>query len=321
MFELEISHPQVQKGRDKNNNVITKKITKKNHDTDENGNNLQDSDGNEETDNNLTSTDQTKAAVKIENQVVFPGGKIGLLRKTLESISEVVDHVEIKARAEGLEMQVMDSLHVVFVDIFLSKNLFDKYRCDRDITLGVKVKSLITILKDLSFPADSSLHLSCNDDPENLSICYKSSQYTLNWELSLYSFDNEVFEMPAFDFQAEVTMYAQQFMVLPKLIGIFGEFITIEARKNMITFKQKGDTTAAAMTLEEGDDKEVEINVLSEIKKEMAMKYIVIIGKVAGLCSKIKLHLGEETPVFFDFNLFDLGHMRFYIAPKTETDN
>lgn len=261
-----------------------------------------------------------KIVERIDNQVVFPGGKIGLLRKTLESISEIVDHVEIKAREHGLEMQVMDSLHVVFVDIFLSKNLFDKYRCDRDITLGIKIKSLITILKDLTFPQDSLLHISCDDNPSKLDICYKQPQYTLNWELSLYSFDNEVFEMPKLEFNAEIVMSTSQYMVLPKMVGIFGEFITIDAMKNKVVFRQCGDTTSAAMTLEENESKEVEINVLTDIKKEMAMKYITIIGKVANLCSKVKLHMGHETPIFFDFSIYDLGHMRYYIAPKTESD-
>lgn len=158
------------------------------------------------------------------------------------------------------------------------------------------------------------------DNPSKLDICYKQPQYTLNWELSLYSFDNEVFEMPKLEFNAEILMSTSQYMVLPKMVGIFGEFITIDASKNKVVFRQCGDTTSAAMTLEEDESKEVEINVLTDIKKEMAMKYITIIGKVANLCSKVKLHMGYETPIFFDFSIYDLGHMRYYIAPKTESD-
>ncbi|EEQ83080.1 hypothetical protein NCER_100127 [Vairimorpha ceranae BRL01] len=318
MFELEISHQPVQKKEERNDSKSVKKMPQNISSDQEN------MEGNKyNADTHAPETLQYSASIddhKIDNTVVFPGGKIGLLRKTFESIAEIVDHVEIKARSEGLEMQVMDSIRVVFIDIFLSKNLFDKYRCDRNITFAIKVKDLITILKDLNFPPDSSLHLSCDDNPESLIICYKYPQYVLNWELSLYSFDNEVFELPEFEFQAEVTMYAKQFMVLPKLIGIFGEFITIEASKNTITFKQKGDTTSSAMNLHDSEDNDIEINVLTNQKKEMAMKYIGICAKVAGLCSKIKLHMGDDTPIFFDFNLYDLGHIRYYIAPKTESE-
>lgn len=299
MFELEICYQEKDKiGKGK---IATEKFKDKSKNDDEDG------------DDNVVE--------RIDNQVVFPGGKIGLLRKTLESIAEIVDHVEIKAREQGLEMQVMDSLHVVFADIFLSKNLFDKYRCDRDITLGIKIKTLITILKDLTFPQDSLLHISCDDNPSKLDICYKQPQYTLNWELSLYSFDNELFEMPKFEFNAEILMSTSQYMVLPKMVGIYGEFITIDASKNRVVFKQCGDTTSAAMTLEEDASKGVEINVSQEIKKEMAMKYITIIGKSAILCSKVKLHMGHDTPIFFDFSIYDLGYMRYYIASKVEGDN
>lgn len=256
-----------------------------------------------------------------KQQISFIGGKLGLLRKILESLSEIVDHVELKVKEHGIEMQVMDSMHVVLVDVFLSRALFDKYRCDRDIILGIKIKSLITILKDLTFPANSLLHISCNDNPDKMSICYKQPQYTLNWDLSLYSFDNVVFEIPNIISTCEIVMSVQQFLVLPKLVGIFGEFLSIDASKDVVIFKQVGDTTSADMTLKKDGENEVEINVTEPIKREMAMKYINIISKVASMSSNVKIQMGEEIPIFIELNIFNLGHLRYFVAPKIDSDN
>lgn len=258
---------------------------------------------------------------KEEKNVNFPGGKIGILKKILESISEIVDHVEIKTKEHGLEMQVMDSMHVVLIDVLLDKALFDKYRCDRDITLGIKIKSFLTILKDISFSPDSVLHISCDDSPNKMSILYKQPNYKLNWDLSLYSFDTEVFSIPQMEYTTEVKMSTQQFQVIPKLVGIFGEFISIDTSKDMIIFKQVGDTTSASMTLtnkNEDEASEVEVNVSIPIKREISMKYINTISKVVPLCSSVKIFMGEESPIFFDLSIHDLGHMRYYIAPKVE---
>ncbi|EOB13207.1 Proliferating cell nuclear antigen, partial [Nosema bombycis CQ1] len=126
---------------------------------------------------------------KEEKNNNFPGGKIGILKKILESISEIVDHVEIKTKEHGLEMQVMDSMHVVLIDVLLDKALFDSYRCDRDVTLGIKIKNLLQILKDITFTQDSVLNISCEDTPNKLAIQFKQPNFKLNWDLSLYSFD------------------------------------------------------------------------------------------------------------------------------------
>ncbi|KAF9764502.1 Proliferating cell nuclear antigen [Nosema granulosis] len=260
---------------------------------------------------------------KEEKDINFPGGKIGILKKILESISEIVDHVEIKTREHGIEMQVMDSMHAVLIDVLLDKALFDKYRCDRDITLGIKIKSFLTILRDISFTPDSVLHMSCEDSPTKMSLLYKQPGYKLNWDLSLYSYDTEVFSIPQMEYTTEVKMTTQQFQVLPKLVGIFGEFISIDTSKDMIIFKQVGDTTSASMTLknkteEDEEPNGVEINVSIPIKREIAMKYISTISKVVPLCSSVKIFMGEESPIFFDLSIHELGHMRYYIAPKVE---
>ena len=44
----------------------------------------------------------------------------------------------------GMSLQAMDSSHVCLISVDLNADGFEPYRCDRNITLGINMKTFVT---------------------------------------------------------------------------------------------------------------------------------------------------------------------------------
>lgn len=62
-----------------------------------------------------------------------------VLKKILEAIKDLVSEASWDCSASGMSLQAMDTSHVSLVAVQLKSDGFDKYRCDRNLTLGMNL--------------------------------------------------------------------------------------------------------------------------------------------------------------------------------------
>ncbi|KAG0417429.1 Proliferating cell nuclear antigen [Dictyocoela roeselum] len=247
--------------------------------------------------------------------------RINILRYTFESISDIVDDAEIKISGSGFSIQVMDPMHVALADIFLNSNIFDEYRADRNITLGLKMKEVLKIFKNIKFDEITSFSMSCEDEAQMLYIVVEAEVYSLRFELRMFHFDMESYAFPEMEYSATLSMNTPDFLNIYKTVGSFGEHLIIHASPDEVHFMAKRDSILSDMTLRSCStgNSNVTVDVSSEVKKEAAMRYINSIVKCAQLSNKVTICMGENTPVYFEFVLDEKeGHIKYYIAPKVD---
>lgn len=247
--------------------------------------------------------------------------KLNLLKKIVECLAEIVDQAEIKVSEKGVSIQVMDIMHVALADVFLSSSMFSNYRCDRNLTIGVELKVLVKVLKGITLESNGTFRIECDDLLTNLVVQQVYPGNLLDFKLKVYSFAVDMYNIPSIEYGSEVVIPTEKFMNVPKMIASFGDRVSIKTEKNSITFEQTGGITDATLTLEECDENNnLIVSTEEPVCKEIAAKYINIVGKVAPFCDTVKIMLGEEQPVCFDFEIKGAGHMRLYVAPKIEND-
>lgn len=66
--------------------------------------------------------------------------KTGQFKKILEAISEFLIEATFNCSDSGIHLQAMDDTHVCLVSMYLKSTSFDKFRCDRNISLGINLK-------------------------------------------------------------------------------------------------------------------------------------------------------------------------------------
>jgi len=131
-----------------------------------------------------------------ESDKNFALDRLNMLRKIIDSLADIVDQMEIKANDKGLEIQVMDSMHVALADIFLSRDIFTSFRCDRDIHLGIPIKHFLTILRSISLEDTSLVRFSCEDAPQVLKIEHTMADSEYEFDITLYQIGSENYTIP-----------------------------------------------------------------------------------------------------------------------------
>ena len=86
----------------------------------------------------------------------------------IDSLSSLVNEVNLEATSNGLSLQAMDSAHVSLVSLNMKEEGFEEYRCDKNTTLGLNLLDFGKVLK-LAKPNDVMTILA-NEDNSFLTI-------------------------------------------------------------------------------------------------------------------------------------------------------
>merc|ERR1711872_749434 len=70
-----------------------------------------------------------------------------LLKKVLESLKDLLNEATWDCSDTGIQLQAMDNSHVSLVSVSLRADGFDKFRCDRQLAMGMNLTSMSKILK------------------------------------------------------------------------------------------------------------------------------------------------------------------------------
>lgn len=243
--------------------------------------------------------------------------RLNAFRKVIESLADIVDKMEIKCSDAGLNIQVMDSMHVALADVHFSRETFTNYRCDREVQLGLPIKHFLTVLRGIGLEEKSVLRFSCEDTPQVLKIEHILPDSQFEFDITLYQIGSESYSVPELKFDTKVRMPSEQFRSISKLIGSFGEYINFECSEKRLVVKQNGDLIKNNMSLKPNEET-VFIDNTAPVSLEIAMKYVNIVNKISTLSNEVKVNLGSSTPVFFEVDIDNIGYIKFYVAPKAQ---
>lgn len=51
------------------------------------------------------------------------------------------------------------------------------------------------------------------------------------------------------------------------------------------------------------------------------MNYLIDFTKATSLSKTVNLHMAADVPIMIEYPIEDLGHLRFFLAPKMEGDD
>jgi proliferating cell nuclear antigen len=126
-----------------------------------------------------TKLDTTMFEARLVNGVVF--------KQIIESITNLVNDVNIDCNEDEMAIQCMDSAHVSLVAISLSAAAFDHYRCDRPLTLGFNTPNMSKIMKMMG--KEDTLVLKSEDDAAKLIMMFENDKTGTIADFGRFSFN------------------------------------------------------------------------------------------------------------------------------------
>jgi len=248
-----------------------------------------------------------------------------LLKKLLDSVKDLVETGNFDCSAAGISLQAMDSSHVSLVSMLLRQDGFAHYRCDRNMTLGINVTSMTKILKCAA--NDDSVTIRADDNGDNVTFLFEGSNKVSEFELKLMTIDSEHLGIPDTEYKATIKMPAAEFQRICRDLTILGDTVLISATKEGVKFSVSGELGSGnIMCKQNGEidkqDEQVTIDLQEAVSLTFALRYLNWFTKATPLSGQVTLSMSKDVPLVVEYRLDDdMGHIRYYLAPKIEDEN
>jgi proliferating cell nuclear antigen len=226
----------------------------------------------------------------------------------------------------GISLQAMDSSHVSLVALLLRADGFDHFRCDRNISLGINLGSMGKVLKCCNNGDIVTLKADDNADAMTFMFENQSADRISDFELKLMDIDSEHLGIPDTEYKSTVKMPAGEFQKICRDLSILGDTVTIAVAKDAVKFSVTGEMGSGNMTIKENnsvdtkEEEKVTVEAEEPVTLNFALRYLNFFTKATPLSASVVLHLSKDVPLVVEYQIEELGHIRFYLAPKIEDE-
>lgn len=248
-----------------------------------------------------------------------------ILKHIIESIKDLVQDANIECSEEEVAIQCMDSSHVSLVSVSLSAAAFDHYRCDRQINLGFNSANMSKILKMMG--KKDIVILKAEDDGDTLTMMFESdnSGTIADFELKLMEIDAEQLGIPDTPYKSTIKMPAEEFQRIVRDLQVLGDTCTIACTKEGIRFSVSGNIGTGniltrANAASDDEKNQVVIDMEEPVELNFALRYLAFFTKATPLSGSVIISMSPDVPVVIEYPIGEVGHIKFYLAPKIEED-
>lgn len=212
----------------------------------------------------------------------------------------------------------MDNSHVSLVAMSLQHDYFEKYRCDRNVSLGLDLKSLAKVLKCAS--GDDAVTISAADKPDKVQLSFESlnKERTADYELRLLNLEQEHLGIPETDYACVVHLPSTEFARICRDLSAFSESVVIACNKDGIKFSGNGEMGSVNIKLSETAKGDVSLQVEEPVTLTFAGRYLTTFTRATPLAEKVKIGMAADVPLLVEYPIEDYGYIRYYLAPKVD---
>jgi len=247
--------------------------------------------------------------------------------KIVDAIKELTQECNFDCSEDGIECQCMDNSHVSLVKLLLNKDGFEEFTCKENISLGLNLTNLSKILK-CSGPKDS-LEITA-EDTENITFSFVNAgeDRCSTFKLKLFDIDSEHLGIPETEYSCSVKMPASEFARICRDLTVLGDSVKITASKQGVQFETKGDIGSGDLILKnstdsgmDDGDKGVQVSISEGVSQCFALRYLTSFSKSSILSDRVTLSMSDGTPLMVEYQIGDLGYIKYFLAPKVEDDD
>lgn len=260
-----------------------------------------------------------------------------ILKKVVDSLKDLLNEASFNLSNEGIVLESIDSSHVTLVSLLLRADGFEKFRCDRNMPVGINMSSLSKIMRAAG--NDDSITLRADDNGDCLGLVFEAPNggRVCDYDLKLIDLNGDGVGVPEMEYDVSVRISSDEFQRICRDLSALGESVTIEANKEAVRFSVSGDVGSGSISLKNlnGDShtsttgKEsssssagtTSISIKNPASISVSLKFLSQFTKAGGLSDSVRLEFSDDAPMMVDYQIGDLGYVRYYLAPKCADDD
>lgn len=161
-----------------------------------------------------------------------------------------------------------------------------------------------------------------------ITIATNISTHTLNFsngtELKLMEIDAEQLAIPDTEYQCTVKMPSAEFQRIIRDLQVLGDTCTISCTKEGIKFSVSGTIGTGNILIRSNASDEpkeqVVIDMQEPVELNFALRYLNFFTKATPLSDQVVICMSPDVPMVIEYPIEEVGHVKFYLAPKIEED-
>ena len=243
----------------------------------------------------------------------------------LEATRELIQEANFEVSTSGISLQAMDSSHVSLVSLNLRADGFDHFRCDRSFSMGMNLNNMSKMLKCAG--NDDAITMRAEDGADVVTFLFESptGERISEFELKLMDITTENLGIPDTEYSATVRMSSTEFQRICKDLSSIGDTVEISVTKDGVKFATTGDIGAANVicrqnTSVDKPEEQTVIDMQEPVALTFALRYLNSFTKATSLSPSVVVKLSKELPVVVEYKIADMGHVRYYLAPKIDDE-
>jgi len=225
----------------------------------------------------------------------------------------------------GMRVQAMDSSHVSMVMLnFIASEMFNEYKCTEPTSLGVSVKSLMTVLK-LSDKKTTVTLIQNEPNNSKLTIGIVSDDKKINFLFDLNLMDIETDELTVPDNLVgwKVVVDFTDITSVTKNMSEFGDSMSLcfgTSTNNELLYQVEGDTgtVTGKIIVQSAEWSDTSTAPNDAVSMKVSMRYLKNYLACRDISDKVELLMGNDIPLCVSYRLSEQSVLGFFIAPKME---
>jgi len=209
-----------------------------------------------------------------------------IIKKLVESISKLVEELEISVTPSGILSQSLDSSKTSLIYFNLHKEGFKEndFYCESPMTIGVNVKDLATIMK--CGANEESIILKADKDPRGLEIIFENEgeEKISHFGLSLININQEPVEIKDTLYSSIITMPSGKFSKICQDLANISDVLNITTSNNYVKFSVTSDNNFNGCVLIKNEFGESSTKIEVRINNIIQLILIILIGKITSKC-------------------------------------
>ena len=225
----------------------------------------------------------------------------------------------------GITLQGVDPSFVALIQLSLRADGFSSFRADHPISLGLNLEQICKVLKCAS--QGDAVYLKCADARDVLEITFKSDseERVSNFKVRLLEIDADAFGVPAVTYSSVVKMPSNEFQRIVRELNNISDTVAITIDTDGVKFAADSHTSSAEIHIKPtsgsaDEGQRVQVKVEEKLKQILALRHLNSFAKASVVSDSVVLMISEGVPFVCEYKISNLGHLRFFLAPKIEED-
>jgi len=230
-------------------------------------------------------------------------------KNSIEAIAALIDEGTFQIDSSGLKLRAMDPSQIALVDFEVPARAFEKFKCEKPLTIGVDFTELSKITRrakpedKIDISIDTRLKMVLRGETKR------------SFAVSIIESTTNPPKEPKIEFTAEVKITPNLIKETLKDAELISNHVVLKVEK-VFSIKSEGDT--GSVDIEFPEDKLLSISQKAPSRAVFSLEYLNNILKAAEIPSVVIINLKNDAPLKVEYSIGD-ARVTYYLAPRIES--